>query len=94
MNTPIEKPIENMNPIDALEDSQSISGESADLETLQSAGIGSVFEKTALGWNVKYVDGGTVIHVQGASIAAAVASHGAQRDHPIPRRIPGDERSL
>ncbi len=49
---------------------------------IAAAGVGSVFEKTASGWNVKYVDGGTIIHVQGATIADAIASHGAQVEHP------------
>jgi len=52
---------------------------------IAAAGVGSVFEKTAIGWNVKYVDGGTVIFVQGATIADAVAGHGTQIEHPKTR---------
>lgn len=52
------------------------------LDALEKAGVGSVFEKTPIGWNVKWVDGGTVIHVQGATITDALGSHGAQVVHP------------
>lgn len=55
------------------------------LAALSAAGVGSVFEKTATGWNVKYVDGGTIIHVQGATIPDAIASHGSQVVHPKTR---------
>lgn len=54
---------------------------------LEAAGIGSVFEKAPHGWTVKYVQGGTVIHVQGATIPDAIASHGAQVVHPLPRVV-------
>jgi len=57
----------------------------ATISALSGAGVGSVFEKTATGWNVKYVDGGTVIHVQGVTIPAAIGSHGQQRVHPTSR---------
>ena len=55
------------------------------LAILEKAGPGSVFEKTATGWTVKYVDGGTQIVVQGPTIADALASHGAQVEHPKTR---------
>jgi hypothetical protein len=52
---------------------------------ITQAGVGSIFERTAIGWNVKYVDGGTVIVVQGPTIADALASHGGQVVHPKSR---------
>lgn len=53
------------------------------LHALESAGVGSVFTKTANGWDVKWVDGGTAIYVQGATIEDALGSHGAQVIHPV-----------
>lgn len=58
------------------------------LAALESAQAGAVFEKTAIGWNVKWVDGGTVQHVQGATITEALGSHGAQVIHVIPEVRP------
>lgn len=55
---------------------------------IESAQAGSVFERTAIGWNVKWVDGGTTIHVQGATISEALGSHGAQVVHAIPHVRP------
>lgn len=59
--------------------------EDPSVAAIAAAGVGSIFEKTAIGWNVKYVDGGTIIHVQGATIADAIASHGGQVEHPKSR---------
>jgi hypothetical protein len=55
-------------------------------DILEKAGVGSVFEKTASGWKVKYVDGGTVINVSGPSIYSAMQSHGQQVVHPPVKR--------
>ncbi len=60
------------------------------LHALETAGVGSVFEKTAIGWNVSWVDGGTTIRVQGATIEEALGSHGLSVIHPkkeIPQGI-------
>jgi hypothetical protein len=54
------------------------------LDALEQAGVGSVFEKTPTGWRVKWVDGGTVVNVEGATIVDALASHGAQVLHLTP----------
>lgn len=53
------------------------------LDALEKAGIGSTFTKTVNGWDVKWVDGGTAIYVQGATITEALGSHGAQVVHPV-----------
>jgi len=55
-------------------------------DILAKAGVGSTFEKTAHGWKVRYVDGGTVINVDGPSIYAAMSSHGKQVIHPPVKR--------
>jgi uroporphyrinogen-III synthase len=50
---------------------------------LQACGVGSVFERVAHGWKVKFVDGGTSVFVEGPTITEALASHGAQVVHPV-----------
>ena len=73
-------------PVPPSEVSSEVSSEvDPSVAVIAAAGVGSVFEKTAIGWNVKYVDGGTVIFVQGATIADAVAGHGTQVEHPKTR---------
>ncbi len=52
-----------------------------DAWVIETAGIGSVFERVAQGWKVRYVDGGTTIFVEGPSLGEAVASHGVQVKH-------------
>lgn len=73
---------------------------------MQACGVGSVFERVAHGWKVRFVDGGTQVFVEGASIADALASHGTQVFHPVPeipqgivevdeeRRAPLDEQPI
>lgn len=50
---------------------------------MQACGVGSVFERVPHGWKVKFVDGGTQVFVEGATIAEALASHGTQVVHPV-----------
>lgn len=52
------------------------------LDALERAGVGSTFTKTVNGWDVKWVDGGTCLFVQGATVTDALGSHGAQVIHP------------
>jgi hypothetical protein len=75
-------------------------------EALEAVQTGTVFEKTAIGWNVKWVEGGTVVHLQGTTITEALGSHGAQVVHiepeirpdprapdaPVDRRADDDEQ--
>lgn len=55
----------------------------ADLDALVQAGVGSTFTKTPIGWDVKWVDGGTVIFIQGPTITEALAGYGMQISHPV-----------
>jgi len=54
-----------------------------DLDALGQAQIGSTFTRSVIGWDVKWVDGGTSIFVQGPTITEALGSHGLQVVHPV-----------
>lgn len=54
-----------------------------ELDALGQAQAGATFSRTPIGWDVKWVDGGTVIYVQGPTITEALASHGVQIQHPV-----------
>lgn len=54
---------------------------------INDAQIGTTFTRIATGWAVKWVDGGTVITVQGPTIEEALASHGLHVVHPV-KEIP------
>ncbi len=62
----------------------------SDSDAVMQAAPGTTFARTPIGWDVKWVDGGTVIVVQGPTITEALASHGVQIVHPE-RRVVIDE---
>ncbi len=59
-----------------------------DFDALSQAQIGSTFVRSVVGWDVKWVDGGTTIFVQGPTITEALAGHGLQITHPVPGERP------